>query len=171
MPRIDDGIHRPRRINQLVISLYKWQNEYIIKNDVEPSEDEKIAFVLEKSEKDYVMGTETAKAVVNMTRAFMLDDVYTGSEYEYWEETIPDPKSVEVKTYMSELIRSDRLEQALKTLNDREYDVITSWYGFDGKKETLDSIGKRYGLTRERIRQILTETYPKLKSAILEKTI
>lgn len=37
---------------------------------------------------------------------------------------------------------------------DRERDIITGRFGLNGKKKTLDAIGKEYGVTRERIRQL-----------------
>jgi DNA-directed RNA polymerase sigma subunit (sigma70/sigma32) len=37
---------------------------------------------------------------------------------------------------------------------DRERDIIIGRFGLNGKKKTLDAIGKDYGVTRERIRQL-----------------
>lgn len=46
-------------------------------------------------------------------------------------------------------------KRLIQTLPDRSKDVITSRYGLEKTKpETLDAIGKRYGITRERVRQI-----------------
>jgi len=46
-------------------------------------------------------------------------------------------------------------KRLIASLPDRSKDVITSRYGLaDSKVETLDAIGKRYGITRERVRQI-----------------
>lgn len=47
-------------------------------------------------------------------------------------------------------------KRLVSTLPDRARDVLVSRYGLQGKGkgETLDSIGKRYGITRERVRQI-----------------
>jgi RNA polymerase primary sigma factor len=47
------------------------------------------------------------------------------------------------------------LERALATLNEREADVLAHYFGLDGEKAmTLEEIGKKYNLTRERVRQI-----------------
>ena len=45
--------------------------------------------------------------------------------------------------------------QLVKTLNPRNRDIVSRRFGLkNGTKETLESIGKSYGITRERVRQI-----------------
>lgn len=57
-----------------------------------------------------------------------------------------------------------QLHAVLETLEEREAGVISLRYGLtDGEKWTLDDIGKIYGLTRERIRQIESKTMSKLR--------
>ena len=52
----------------------------------------------------------------------------------------------------------------LGTLEDREQHVIRMRYGLDdGQPRTLDQIGRRFGLSRERVRQIERETMAKLR--------
>jgi RNA polymerase primary sigma factor len=49
----------------------------------------------------------------------------------------------------------EKLNEALNTLTDRERDVLLLRFGMkDGRRYTLEEIGQRYGVTRERIRQI-----------------
>jgi RNA polymerase primary sigma factor len=58
----------------------------------------------------------------------------------------------------------ENLNQALENLSEREAGVISMRYGLhDGQPRTLDEIGKVYGVTRERIRQIETKTMAKLR--------
>ena len=47
-------------------------------------------------------------------------------------------------------------KRLISVLSERGRDVITKRYGLEGedKKMTLDAIGKKYGITRERVRQI-----------------
>jgi RNA polymerase primary sigma factor len=57
-----------------------------------------------------------------------------------------------------------RLKAVLDTLSEREAGVISMRFGLsDGEERTLDEIGKVYGLTRERIRQIESKTMSKLR--------
>lgn len=56
----------------------------------------------------------------------------------------------------------------MSTLNEREKDVIESFYGLNKDKSiTLTEIGKKYGITTERVRQIKESTMKKLRSSIL----
>ena len=48
-------------------------------------------------------------------------------------------------------------------LDERELDVIKRRFGFYGKMQTLEEIGRDYGLTRERIRQIENRSLKKLR--------
>jgi RNA polymerase primary sigma factor len=58
----------------------------------------------------------------------------------------------------------EQLESVLDTLNRRERDVIIMRFGLrDGQPRTLEEVGKRFGVTRERIRQIESKTLSKLR--------
>ena len=60
-------------------------------------------------------------------------------------------------------LRSEALAQALAALSDRERHVIILRYGLaDAEPKTLEEIGRRLGLTRERVRQIETEALKRL---------
>ena len=58
----------------------------------------------------------------------------------------------------------EQLESVLHTLSDREKDVIRLRFGLvDGQPRTLEDVGKKFGVTRERIRQIESKTLSKLR--------
>ncbi len=62
-------------------------------------------------------------------------------------------------------LRSQALAEALSTLSERERQVLALRYGLDGSEpETLEEIGRRLGLTRERVRQIELETLRRLST-------
>ena len=64
---------------------------------------------------------------------------------------------------MASLRHSD-VRAVLGTLEEREQDVIKLRYGLDdGMPRTLDQIGRRFGLSRERVRQIEREVMAKLR--------
>jgi RNA polymerase sigma factor (sigma-70 family) len=66
-------------------------------------------------------------------------------------------------TVISHLLHDD-LRRVLATLEDREQAVIRMRYGLDdGQPRTLDQIGRRFGLSRERVRQIEREVMAKLR--------
>jgi RNA polymerase primary sigma factor len=58
----------------------------------------------------------------------------------------------------------EQLESVLHTLSDREKEVIRLRFGLvDGQPRTLEDVGKKFGVTRERIRQIESKTLSKLR--------
>ena len=60
---------------------------------------------------------------------------------------------------MSFTLLQEQLHQVLDTLSEREAGVVSMRFGLtDGQPKTLDEIGKVYGVTRERIRQIESKT-------------
>jgi len=59
---------------------------------------------------------------------------------------------------------SEKIEEALKNLTDREEDILRMRFGIGyDESYTLDEIGNRYSLTRERIRQIERRALKKLR--------
>lgn len=57
----------------------------------------------------------------------------------------------------------DRIVRWLSSLPERDYQVIVWRYGFDGEPLTLDSVGEKLGLTRERVRQIENKNIQRLR--------
>ena len=91
-----------------------------------------------------------------------IDASYVDEEELSLLDLIPDEKNTEDE-YTKKEIR-EKLEECLKTLRPREAEVIKyrmGWY--TGKTKTLDEVGKMYGLTRERIRQIEMKAIRKLR--------
>ena len=59
---------------------------------------------------------------------------------------------------------TEAIEEALDELNDREQEVVRLRFGLDdGQARTLEEVGKEFGVTRERIRQIESKTLAKLR--------
>ncbi|MDR2703608.1 MAG: RNA polymerase sigma factor [Cellulomonadaceae bacterium] len=79
-------------------------------------------------------------------------------------DLIEDSEAVVPADAVSFTLLQDQLRQVLETLSDREAGVVAMRFGLqDGQPKTLDEIGKRYGVTRERIRQIESKTMSKLR--------
>ncbi len=75
------------------------------------------------------------------------------------DENIPAPPEV-----VDRVILQEKLEDLLSILTPREAKVLSLRYGLlDGQSHTLAEIGKQFGLTRERIRQIEIEALEKLR--------
>jgi RNA polymerase sigma factor (sigma-70 family) len=65
----------------------------------------------------------------------------------------------------------DELTDLLEVLDDRESNIIFQRFGLDGRKpKTLEEVGKKFGVTRERIRQLQNIALAKLRSRIQSST-
>src|ERR687893_1152984 len=77
---------------------------------------------------------------------------------------IEDAEAADAESAVISGLLQDDLRRVLATLEDREQKVIRLRYGLDdGQPHTLDQIGKRFGLSRERVRQIEREVMAKLR--------
>lgn len=63
------------------------------------------------------------------------------------------------------------IEYLLSVLNERERNVIEAIYGINQPECTMDEIGKKYGLTRERVRQIREKAIRRLKQNTKNKML
>lgn len=87
---------------------------------------------------------------------FILDDFINGN--------VQENKNNDEKRYF--------LKKAMKILSKREKDILSMYFGIDtGTPCTLEEVGKEYGLTKERVRQINEKSLKKLRSYIVEKKL
>ena len=81
------------------------------------------------------------------------------------QQPLPD------SSLMSESLKIE-VRRALATLNDREAEVIRLYYGLDREHSlTLEEIGEKFSLTRERVRQIKEKAIRRLRHASRSKTL
>jgi RNA polymerase primary sigma factor len=79
-------------------------------------------------------------------------------------DLIEDSEAIQPGEAVSFTLLQEQLHSVLGTLSEREAGVVSMRYGLaDGPPRTLDEIGKVYGVTRERIRQIESKTMSKLR--------
>ena len=79
-------------------------------------------------------------------------------------DLIEDSEAVVPADTVGFTLLQEQLRQVLDTLSEREAGVVAMRFGLtDGQTKTLDEIGKVYGVTRERIRQIESKTMSKLR--------
>jgi RNA polymerase primary sigma factor len=80
-------------------------------------------------------------------------------------EFIEDEEAIVPLQAVSEILQREELNQVLGTLTQRERKIMELRFGLkDGQPRTLEEVGQKFGLTRERIRQIEFKTLAKLKS-------
>lgn len=97
---------------------------------------------------------------VSMDAPLVEGDESSSSMYDVLpNDSLPGPE----KELITESLRRE-IERSLSTLTDREGDVIRLYYGLNGKHPmTLEEIGERFELTRERVRQIKEKAIRRLR--------
>jgi RNA polymerase primary sigma factor len=79
-------------------------------------------------------------------------------------DIVEDPTAIAPATAAARALLTEAIEEALDELNDRERAVVRLRFGLDdGQVRTLEEVGKEFGVTRERIRQIESKTLAKLR--------
>ncbi len=149
-------------INKINKAFSKLEQEF----EREPSADE-VAIALDMSTNDI---TETMK--IN-GRHVSMDAPLTSNEdggtmYDVMiEEDSPNPEG----GLMNESLQKE-IERSLMTLTSREADVVRLYFGLNGKQPlTLEEIGEKFELTRERVRQIKEKAVRRLKHTSRSKLL
>ena len=82
-------------------------------------------------------------------------------------DTIEDDSAEMPADAATRTLLNEAVKQALSELNDREQAVVRLRFGLDdGQMRTLEEVGKEFGVTRERVRQIEAKTLAKLRHPI-----
>jgi RNA polymerase primary sigma factor len=82
-------------------------------------------------------------------------------------DTIEDENTVMPADAATRTLLNEAVKQALSELNEREQAVVRLRFGLDdGQMRTLEEVGREFGVTRERVRQIEAKTLAKLRHPI-----
>jgi RNA polymerase primary sigma factor len=111
--------------------------------------------------------SEKVQQLLQMPRHPVSLETPIGSEDSYLSDFIKDDKVVspEKEADHNELL--ERLDEVLSSLSEREAQVIRLRFGIDdGYARTLDQIGRTFGVSRERIRQIEERALNKLRHPV-----
>ena len=85
-------------------------------------------------------------------------------------EVIADDRAIDPLEALSQKNGLDELDLVLDTLNERETEIIGARFGLNGKRIlTLEEIGRDFGVSRERIRQIQNVALNKMQKALTKK--
>lgn len=83
---------------------------------------------------------------------------------------VNDDSPMADKSLVLESLRAE-INTALQDLNERERNVIEAFFGINQPEMTLDEIGSKYGLTRERVRQIKEKAIRRLRNSTKNKIL
>jgi RNA polymerase primary sigma factor len=87
-------------------------------------------------------------------------------------DTIEDTSAVDPATLIEDLDKYAHVSEWLDTLNENEREILALRFGLDDREpQTLDTIGRRFGVTRERIRQIEAKSLEKLRKIMEDKQV
>jgi RNA polymerase primary sigma factor len=150
-------------INKINKTFSKLEQEY----EREPSAAE-IAVMLEISESDVKESMKNTGRHVSMDAPLTTGDDNAGSMYDVMEsDDAPNPEN----GLLHESLRRE-IERALHTLTSREADVVRLYFGLSGEHAmTLEEIGEKFDLTRERVRQIKEKAIRRLKHTSRSKIL
>jgi RNA polymerase primary sigma factor len=117
-----------------------------------------IAQALELAPTDVMVAIKNAGRYISLDAPLVQDE--EGSMYDVlFSEDASSPD----KELLTDSLKKE-IERALNTLTQREANIITLFFGLSGKHaHTLEEIGEKYNLTRERVRQIKEKAIRRLK--------
>jgi RNA polymerase primary sigma factor len=111
---------------------------------------------------------KTLVEVQQFTHGYLsLDTTHVGDSEKPILDFLRDPKDAnDFERELMDRDLSDRLHKALKTLDPRDEKILTWRYGLDGtENQTLDEIGKRLNISKERVRQIEERAMAKIRDS------
>ncbi|MEM6841135.1 MAG: sigma-70 family RNA polymerase sigma factor [Bacteroidota bacterium] len=131
----------------------------------EPSPDE-LADVLEVSTNEVVDTMKISGRHVSMDAPFV-----QGEENSLLDVLENESESTPDSSLMNDSLRKE-VQRALSTLTQREADVISLYFGLNGEHAmTLEEIGEKFNLTRERVRQIKEKAIRRLRHTSRSKAL
>ena len=154
----EDIIRKPVHIVEKINKLKKAASEFSQRNGIDPSP-QSLGTRVGMTERKVQEIKKIAQRPISLETPIGEDD---NSQLQNFleDQRIPAPD----QAVMKHLLREE-LEKVLGTLSDREKRVLRKRFGFDdGHYYTLEEVGREFGVTRERIRQIEAKALKRLKS-------
>ena len=125
----------------------------------------------------YCLATDTTKrrlARVNFSSATPVSythlDVYKRQDNSLLDVLVNDDSPMADRSLVNESLARD-IDRALSTLTDREKEIIQMFFGIGQQEMTLEEIGDKFGLTRERVRQIKEKAIRRLRQSNRSKLL
>lgn len=150
-------IRIPVHMVETINKLYRISRKLMQELGREPSVEE----IAEEAEID----PERVREIFKIAQEVTSLEAPVGEDQEsFLGDFIPDESQLSPVDAASKQLLKDHLDEVLATLSDREAKVLKLRFGLEGNKQmTLEEVGKVFGVTRERIRQIEAKALRKLK--------
>jgi RNA polymerase primary sigma factor len=147
-------------VNKINRMLSKFEQE----NERRPS-------VEEISEEINLPEEKVDEAMSANTRHVSVDAPFTdGDEGSLLDVLVNESSPMADRQLVVESLQAE-IKQALRILNERERNVIEAFFGINSPEMTLEEIGEKYGLTRERVRQIKEKAIRRLREGTKNKML
>ncbi len=118
------------------------------------------------------MKVEDIENIMRVHRGYLsLDAPITGSEETSYLDLLEAKDIVSAEENLFQHSLEDEIEDLLQGLDPREREIIRMRFGFDGDPMTLEEIGQKIGLSRERIRQIEKKIIRRFRARAKNKTL
>jgi len=154
-------LNRVGSLNKISKTFSELEQKY----EREPSPDE-LAEVLEVTTNEVVDTMKISGRHVSMDAPFV-----QGEENSLLDVLENDSEETPDNELMNDSLRKE-VQRALSTLTQREADVITLYFGLNGEHSmTLEEIGEKFNLTRERVRQIKEKAIRRLRHTSRSKAL
>ncbi|MEL7208712.1 MAG: sigma-70 family RNA polymerase sigma factor, partial [Actinomycetota bacterium] len=146
-------VHMVESINK----VHRMQREMIQKLEREPT--------VEELAREVDMTEERVREILRISQDPLSLDSPVGEEDDSnLADFIEDLQAEAPAEVAARHMLGDAVVEALQELNEREQEVVRLRFGLDdGQPRTLEEVGKEFGVTRERIRQIEAKTLAKLR--------
>lgn len=146
-------VHMVETINKMA----RIQRQMTLELNREPTEDELA--------KKMGVSVEKVREVMKISRDPVSLDTPIGEEEDsHFGDFVADESNMSPEEYTTNEILKEQIKEVLKTLQKREQEVLELRFGLlDGTCYTLEEVGKRFNVTRERIRQIEAKALRKLR--------
>ena len=111
------------------------------------------------------------EAIKANTKQVSMDAPFTDGEESSLADVLYSEDSPSTDAELLKQSLREEMAMALSVLNERERNVITAFYGIGQAEMTMDEIGKKFGLTRERVRQIRERALRRLRQQTQNKML
>jgi RNA polymerase primary sigma factor len=153
-------IRLPVHISDEINKVLRVTRELAQKMNREPTLNE----VAERLEVDV---PHVRKLMVLLRKTFSIESPLGDENDFFLIDTIEDTSTISPAVLLEDLNKYELISKIFDTLNDNEKRVLTLRFGlYDQDPQTLDTIGRDFGLTRERIRQIEAKSLDKIRKML-----
>jgi RNA polymerase sigma factor RpoS len=158
-------IRLPVHIAEIVNSYMRATRQLTQKLGRDPS--------LEEVAKKMRVTIDKVRSISQVVReTYSLDMLIGDQEEDTLKDILQDTNALSPASFSEDIRRREHIDDWLKQLSVSEKKVVEMRFGLiDGDPMTLDSIGKEFGITRERVRQIETQALNKLRAITKRKKI